>query len=80
MTLKSIKRAGLAVAALFFTTALPSHAQESAAQAAPPARQLGPTISADFPFSSNFIEVKGSRMHYVDVGEGDPILLSQSTH
>ncbi|MFK7803538.1 MAG: haloalkane dehalogenase [Anaerolineae bacterium] len=31
-------------------------------------------ISADFPFESNYIEVKGSRMHYVDEGSGDPIL------
>jgi pimeloyl-ACP methyl ester carboxylesterase len=28
-------------------------------------------ISADFPFEPHFIEVKGSRMHYVDVGEGE---------
>jgi haloalkane dehalogenase len=31
-------------------------------------------ISADFPFKSNFVEVHGSRMHYVDEGKGDPIL------
>ena len=31
-------------------------------------------ISADFPFESNFVEVHGSKIHYVDVGEGDPIL------
>ena len=30
--------------------------------------------SALFPFESKFVEVHGSRMHYVDVGEGDPIL------
>ncbi len=33
-----------------------------------------PEISADFPFKSRFIEVLSSRMHYVDIGEGDPIL------
>ena len=32
-------------------------------------------ISADFPFDPHFVEVLGSRMHYVDEGEGDPILL-----
>jgi haloalkane dehalogenase len=32
------------------------------------------TISADFPFESKFIEVHGSQMHYLDEGEGDPIL------
>ena len=31
-------------------------------------------ISADFPFESHYVEVLGSKMHYVDVGEGDPIL------
>lgn len=31
-------------------------------------------ISADYPFASRFVEVFGSRMHYVDEGEGDPIL------
>lgn len=32
------------------------------------------TISAEFPFESKFVTVHGSKMHYVDVGEGDPIL------
>ena len=31
-------------------------------------------ISADFPFESHYVEVLGSRMHYADEGEGDPIL------
>ena len=31
-------------------------------------------ISSQFPFKSNFIEVNGSLIHYVDLGEGDPIL------
>ncbi len=33
-----------------------------------------PEILADFPYESQFIEVLGSKMHYIDVGEGDPIL------
>ncbi len=32
------------------------------------------SISADFPFESHFADVLGSPMHYVDEGEGDPIL------
>ena len=32
-------------------------------------------ISEDFPFESKFVEVKGSRMHYVEQGDGEPILL-----
>lgn len=31
-------------------------------------------ISAEFPFESHFIEVHGAKMHYIDVGEGDPVL------
>ena len=31
-------------------------------------------ISAAFPFESKFLEVKGSKIHYVEEGSGDPIL------
>jgi haloalkane dehalogenase len=31
-------------------------------------------ISAAFPFESRFVEVQGSRMHYVEEGSGDPVL------
>ena len=31
-------------------------------------------ISAEFPFESKFVEVKGSQMHYIEEGEGDPIV------
>ena len=31
-------------------------------------------ISPEFPFESKFIDVHGSKMHYIEVGEGDPIL------
>jgi hypothetical protein len=31
-------------------------------------------ILADFPFESKYVEVKGSKMHYIDEGEGDVIL------
>lgn len=33
-----------------------------------------PPISSEFPFESKFVEVKGSQIHYVEVGQGDPIL------
>ena len=33
-----------------------------------------PEITANFPYESHFIEVLDSKMHYIDVGEGDPIL------
>ena len=31
-------------------------------------------ISSKFPFESKFINIKGSKMHYIDVGYGDPVL------
>lgn len=31
-------------------------------------------ISAEFPFESHFIDVNGAKMHYIEQGEGDPIL------
>jgi haloalkane dehalogenase len=31
-------------------------------------------ISAAFPFESKYIEVKGSKIHYIEEGNGDPIL------
>jgi haloalkane dehalogenase len=31
-------------------------------------------ISEDFPFKSNFVNVNESKIHYIDEGEGDPIL------
>jgi haloalkane dehalogenase len=31
-------------------------------------------ISAEFPFESKYLEVMGSKIHYIDEGEGDPIL------
>ncbi len=31
-------------------------------------------ISAAFPFQSKFVEVEGSKMHYVEEGAGDPVL------
>lgn len=32
-------------------------------------------ISAAFPFESKYLEVLGSKIHYIDEGQGDPILL-----
>ncbi len=31
-------------------------------------------ISAEFPFESKYVDVLGSKMHYIDEGSGDPIL------
>ena len=34
----------------------------------------GELISPDFPYESHFVELQGSRMHYVDEGEGEVVL------
>ncbi len=52
---------------------LPLSAQGDA-QDAPPPKPTGPAISAEFSFEARYVSVKGSKMHYVDEGEGDPIL------
>ncbi len=44
------------------------------AQDAPPPKPTGPVISSGFSFEAHHVQVKGSKMHYVDEGEGDPIL------
>jgi haloalkane dehalogenase len=44
------------------------------AQDAPPPKPTGPAISSEFSFAPHYVQVKGSQMHYVDEGEGDPIL------
>ena len=31
-------------------------------------------ISAAFPFESKYLDIKGNNIHYIDEGEGDPIL------
>ncbi len=40
-----------------------------------PGVEAEPSISADFPYQSKYVQVLGSRMHYVEEGQGDPILL-----
>ena len=35
---------------------------------------MNANISANFPYESKYIEILGSKMHYIEEGEGDPIL------
>ena len=39
-----------------------------------PVQAMAQAASADFPFVSKWVEVRGTKMHYVEVGQGDPIL------
>ena len=64
--------AGLSLAAFADEVEKPA-AQEMEEPAGPPMDE-GKVISADFPFESHFVEVNGSKIHYIDEGEGDPIL------
>lgn len=32
-------------------------------------------VSADFPYKSQYVDIYGSKMHYIEQGSGDPILL-----
>jgi len=42
---------------------------------APKAKNIEPDIGEAFPYESKYIEVAGSTMHYVEQGEGKPIVL-----
>ena len=59
--------------------AAPVSRSSSPTSAAPRATQPGivteTNISADFPFEPHYIDVLGSRMHYIEEGCGEPILL-----
>lgn len=47
---------------------------------APPVNATtGGEISARFPFKSRYVEVHGAKLHYIDEGKGDPILLLHGT-
>lgn len=35
---------------------------------------MATAILSEFPFTSHFVEVHGHQIHYVDEGQGDPIL------
>jgi haloalkane dehalogenase len=35
---------------------------------------MSTTPSSDFPFESKYLSVNGSNIHYIDVGEGDPVV------
>ena len=34
-------------------------------------------ISGAFPFGSKYLDINGSKIHYIDEGDGDPILFLQ---
>ena len=62
-----------AVAAVFATLVAHAGMVQAAEAEGSPLPQAA-ALSPEFPFESKFVEVLGSRMHYIDEGEGDPIL------
>ena len=50
-----------------------AHAQTATASPAP-SKAKPPIPSAVFPFESKFTDVLGSKMHYIDIGSGDPVI------
>jgi len=67
-------RQALAIAIITLPLSLQVNAQDAPPKDAPPPPPTGPAISAEFPFEAHYVRVKGSNMHYVDEGEGAPIL------
>ncbi len=67
---------GLTALALWACGGEQAQDSQPAAEGAQPMSQGASSIeiSADFPFESHYIEVHGSKLHYVDEGSGDPIL------
>jgi haloalkane dehalogenase len=59
----------VALGAIPATLALPRHTDAQSAQATP-VRAISPA----FPYESKYVAVLGSRMHYVDEGQGAPIV------
>lgn len=66
-------KTSFALLALLLLTTVAVTQETEEAPAGPP-MDAGREISAAYPFEPNYVEVLDSRMHYVDVGEGDPIL------
>jgi len=50
------------------------HAEHHAKHHTAPHAAAHAGVSADFPYDSQFVDVFGSRMHYVESGRGEPIL------
>ncbi len=65
-----LKAANVALAIITLT--IPLQAQEIYPGKA---TKVEKDISADFPFESKYIEIGTEKVHYVESGEGDPILL-----
>ncbi|PPK87661.1 haloalkane dehalogenase [Neolewinella xylanilytica] len=61
-----------AILILFITVAFATHAQEIYPGKATPVES---DISAAFPFESKFIPLGADTVHYVESGQGDPVLL-----
>ncbi|MCH8151893.1 MAG: haloalkane dehalogenase [Planctomycetes bacterium] len=66
----NVLRVGLTVVTAFALTTV--KAQEG--PSTPPQDYRAGVLSAEFPYESKYIEVLGSKMHYIDQGQGDVFL------
>lgn len=69
-----IREHPVSVIRCFASAVLLLFASTSTIQAAEEDLINGEAISADFPYESHYVEVLGSRIHYIDEGEGKPVL------
>ncbi len=66
----NVLRVGLAVVTAFAVTTVKADEEPSG----PPQGYRAGVLSAEFPYESNYIEILGSKMHYIDQGQGDVFL------
>lgn len=62
------------VSVVLLVSGIGARAQEESEAKQEPPTDADQLISAEFPFESRFVDVMGSKMHYIEEGEGDPIL------
>lgn len=72
MTKPSVKTANVLLVGLAIVTAFAVSTVN--AQSVPPQDYRAGVLSAEFPYESNYVEILGSNMHYIDQGEGDVFL------
>jgi haloalkane dehalogenase len=74
------RKPGWALSGLILLLLAPAPTTPARTAAAQPESSSTPTpnapmqTTADFPYESHYVEVLGSRMHYVETGEGAPVL------
>lgn len=74
MTTRNTRRGLLGLSSLLVSSVL-AGCMSIMPAVAPKAKNIEPNISDAFPYESRFVEVNGSRMHYVESGTGPVVVL-----